>query len=394
MKKLIGITFIVLALGLFLFVFYNQSRFSKTSRTYSSYSILASSWTKYKQQFMDRGRAVDHSQKGITTSEGQSYALLRAVWIDDKPAFDETWQWTKTTLKRPDDNLFGWRWGQKKDGTYGFLEDGGGNSASDADTDIALALIFASKRWNNPKYLEEAKPILEDIWKLEVDQVNGKNYLVAGNWAKGGAKLIINPSYFAPYAWRIFAEVDRDRDWNSLIDPGYELLTLSGREKLDRGYAVGLPPNWMGLRRDSGKLENADLPNLNTDYSYDAIRTPFRVALDYKWFKEPRALVYLAENYKLLNEFYGKHNKLSTTYAHDGADIDHNENPAMYATSLGYFSLVHPKTADKIYREKIIKLYAGDKDTFNPDIPYYEQNWLWFGAALYNNFLVNLYESK
>jgi len=394
MKNIIGISFIVLAIGLLLFVFYRQSPYSKVTRTFSPYSTLASSWIRYKEQFVDNGRVIDHSQGGITTSEGQSYGMLRAVWVDDKQAFDEIWQWTKTNLKRPNDDLFGWRWGQKSDDSYGFMDEGGINTASDGDTDIALALIFASKRWNDDRYIDEVRPVLEDIWKLEVDQAQGKNYLVAGNWAKGGDKLILNPSYFAPYAWRIFADVDKAWDWNSLIDPAYEVLNNSGKEKLNRGYAVGLPPNWVALNKANGQLESPSFPGLNTDYSFDAIRTPFRIALDYKWFNEPRALDYLTNSYKHLNEYYLKNNRLPTTFAHDGADIDHNENPSMYATSLGYFSLVHPETASKIYQDKIIKLYSGDKDTFNPDLPYYEQNWLWFGTALHNDFLVNLYSNE
>jgi endoglucanase len=390
MRNLIGFTFIVLALGLLFFVFYKQSPATKVNRTFSPYSVLSSSWDRYKEQFIYEGRVLDHSQNDITTSEGQSYALLRAVWVDDKQAFDAVWEWTKTNLQGENNKLFGWRWGLRADGSYGFMENGGENSASDADTDIALALIFASKRWNDQRYLEEAKGVLADIWGYEVDNAQGKNYLVAGNWAMGGEKLVLNPSYFAPYAWRIFAEVDKDRNWLSLIDPAYEVLNRSGFERLDKEKGVGLPPDWLALDRKTGSMEAASIGNYKTDYSYDAIRTPFRVALDYKWFGEQRALDYLKNSYGILNDHYLQNGKLPSGFTHDGKIADPNENPSMYATSLGYFLLVNPDTAKRIYEEKITKLYSGDKDAFNAALPYYDQNWLWFGTAFYNNFLVDL----
>ena len=137
---------------------------------------------------------VDPSQDNITTSEGQSYALLRAVWIDDKPTFDTVWKWTKTTLQRPHDHLFGWKWGQRPDKSYGFIQNGGDNSATDADSDIALALILASRRWNDASYQRDAMPLLKDLWDVETDVAAGKRYLIAGNWAQNQQELIINPT--------------------------------------------------------------------------------------------------------------------------------------------------------------------------------------------------------
>ena len=72
------------------------------------------------------------------------------------------------------------------------------NSASDADQDIALALIFATKRWKQDHYIKEAQEVLADIWRQEVLELNGKYYLLAGNWAKMEALPTINPSYLSP----------------------------------------------------------------------------------------------------------------------------------------------------------------------------------------------------
>lgn len=394
MRKTIGIVLIILGVGVLTYVAYRQSK-STATRTYSEYSIMVSAWERYKPQFiLPEGRVIDRTQNNITTSEGQSYAMLRAVWVDDKATFDKVWTWTKQNLKRPSDNLLGWRWGERQDGKYGFLENGGENAAADADIDIALALIFAGERWNDDRYTAEARKLLKSIWELQVDNVAFKNYVVAGNWAKGAQQLVVNPSYFAPYAWRIFAEVDPEHDWLSLIDPAYELLDKVGREPLDKGRSVGLPPDWVSIDRSTGALTAPSNGNLKTDYSFDAMRVPFRVALDYLWFEEPRAREYLTNSLAVLGEKFENEGKLPMIFAHHGDVLNDSENPSMYGTAMGYFKIVKPELAEVVYEQKILKLYASDKNSFNSDLPYYDQNWLWFGTALYNDFLINLYQNE
>jgi endoglucanase len=388
-KKYLGYFFIIFGVSIFLYVTYMDSKYAYISRPFSSYTLLVSSWEKYKQQFINQdGRVVDDTQKNTTTSEGQSYAMLRAVYIDDKESFDKVWQWTKNNLKRPSDNLFGWRWGLNNQGTYGFLENGGDNSASDADTDIALALIFAGKRWNNDNYTNQAKTILQDIWNKETGVANSKRYLIAGNWANSSNELIINPSYFSPYAWRIFAKVDTKNDWSSLIAPAYTLLINSGQNKLDQNQGVGLPPDWLAINKTNGTVSATQIGSLTTNYSFDAMRIPWKIALDYQWNKDQNAYNYLLNSYKRLSEIYTQEDKLPTALNHSGQILQNQENPTMYATALGYFMIVEPEAAKKIYEEKILRLYSNDQNTFNSNIPYYEQNWLWFGSGIYNHQLV------
>ena len=374
-----------------LFVIYENSRVSKQTRVFSPYSFLSSSWDTYKSQFiLSNGRIIDPSQDNVTTSEAQSYAMLRAVWVDDKTTFDKVYSFTKTQMKRPKDHLFGWRYNKLANGQYGLTPNGGDNSAADADSDIAYALLLASKRWNDPKYQSDALPIIKDLWKYETASVSGgKRYLIAGNWAQDPQKLVINVSYFAPYEWRAFAKIDTQDNWQSLVDPAYQLLTDSGTVPLDKAKGVGLPPDWLAIDRKTTEITAANLDNLKTTYSFDAMRTPWRIALDYQWYKDPQALAYLKASYSFLAQDYQTNKTLVPTYSHDGERQTDVENPAMYATSLGYFLTVNKPLADKIYQEKIIKLYSNDLNGFSKNIPYYEQNWLWFGAAMYNHFLSN-----
>ncbi|MBA3724103.1 MAG: glycosyl hydrolase [Candidatus Levybacteria bacterium] len=386
MKRL-GFALLIICIAILAFTFYRISPLYNQTQQFSGYTLLSSSWEKYKEKFINAdGRVLDFSQESITTSEGQSYAMLRAVWSDDKETFDKVWKWTKENMKRPDDALFTWRWGKLDDGTYGPLKNGGENAASDADTDIALALIFAAHRWNQEAYQDQAKVIIADIWDVETDVANGKRYMIAGNWATDDQRIVVNPSYFAPYAWKIFAQVD-DNDWNSLVTPSYALLKQSGREKLDSDKGVGLAPDWVAVDKKTGALSATNLPNLTTNYSFDAVRTPWRITLDYMWNKDPQAKEYL-ESLSVLDDLYQKDGKLYASYEHNGTPIQTFESPTAYSTALGYFIVENPEVAEEIYQNKILKLYSNDQNTFKDDIGYYEQNWLWFGAALYNKQLI------
>jgi endo-1,4-beta-D-glucanase Y len=390
MMKYIGYVLFIFGSAIIVFVLYRNSVYSTKTRVFSAYSMLSSSWELYKKEFINSdGRVIDYSQNNITTSEGQSYAMLRAVWIDDKTTFDEVWKWTKENLqKRKEDKLFGWKWGKTGNDTYGFLKNGGSNSAADADSDIAFALILAGRRWQDTSYIDQAKIVLNDLWKTETATAGGKRYLIAGNWAAADKKhLIINPSYFSPYAWRIFAEVDKAHDWNSLITPAYELLQNAGTAPLDTQHGSGLAPDWLAVNTADASLSATNAPDLTSNYSYDALRTPWRIALDYQWNKNETAKQYLTKNYALLLTMYTHLGYIPGVLSHSGDIISSNENPAVYAAALGYLQLVDKKTADKIYQDKLVRLYSNDENGFKKTIPYYEQNWLWFGAALYNGYL-------
>ncbi len=388
MKNYTAYFLIFLGLGILVVLIYLVSPFSHQTQTFSPYALLESSWQNYKKRFISpQGRVIDYSKGDITTSEGQSYALLQAVWTDDKPTFDLVWNWTRINMQHKKDHLFGWIWGKRPNGTYGFMPGGGNNSASDADTDIALALVFASRRWNDSVYLNYARPIISDLWTISVDQVNGKYYLTAGNWAKGNTVDIINPSYLAPYAWRIFAQIDPGHDWKGLIGPAYELLQSGSNENFDKTKSVGLPPDWVAMDKKTGALHATNIPGLTTDFSFDALRIPWRIALDYQWNKDPRALSYL-QSLHFLSDYYSKNGKLVDGYTHDGTPISNIENPAMYAGTLPYFQLTNPALAKQIYQTKIISLYSNDSNSFNNNLPYYEENWLWFGTAFYNHRLI------
>ena len=141
------------------------------SRNVDPAAALSKTWSSYKREFIQGdGRVIDHSDHDVTTSEGQSYAMLRAAWMHDRGTFDSVWRWTRDNLGVRGDALFAWRWGRSPAGNWTVLDRHG---ASDADQDVALALVFASREWKDQRYLQDARSVMGGIWEKEVAQVGG-----------------------------------------------------------------------------------------------------------------------------------------------------------------------------------------------------------------------------
>ena len=368
-----------------------------TPLVYANNAMLLELWDTYKTNNIEPSshRTLDKSQNNITTSEGESYTMLRSVWMDDKTTFDQSWQFTKNNLQRPNDHLLSWKFGQKSDGSYGVLTDiGGQNTASDADSDVALSLLMAYSRWNQTSYRYEAEQIIQNIWEKEVVPVQGKPVLAADNLeASSVQNIVVNPSYFSPYSFKLFAKVDTTpgHDWQALADNSYSLLTSLSANMLGSTKSSGLPPNWITMNRVTGEVIPNASPNLDTNYGYDAFRIPWRLALDYQWNKDPRDKA-LLENFKFLGDMWEKTGALQAVYSHDGtvASNGNYETPAMYGTAMGYFTVVDKDEANAVYNLKLQPLYSPDKQSWKSPLAYYDDNWAWFGIALYQDQLPNL----
>lgn len=388
----IAVLLIIAGFATALYVTYRNSGKADESLVFSDKTMLSALWDDYKQEYWekDTGRTIDKQSNNITTSEGQSYTMLRAVWMSDQATFDKAWAWTKDNLRRKEDKLFSWRWGQRSDQSYGVLENEGGyNTAADGDVDIAFALMMAAGRWQHQEYLDEAKAIVNDIWEVEVLTVNGKPYLASNSLEKKSQMdAVINVSYFAPYAFREFAEIDKKHDWMKVVDSSYDLINRASESKLDKSSSVGLPPDWMFMDRKTGEIKASDNPSLTTNYSFDAMRTPWRLALDYQWNKEPRAKETL-EKFSFLGEQWKSQAAIFSTYSHDGKTLKNDEVPAIYGGDLGYFKVVDESAGQELYDRKLQSLYDQNNNSWVEGVSYYSDNWAWFGMALFNETLSN-----
>jgi endoglucanase len=350
--------------------------------------MLQRSWSSYRVSFIQSdGRTMDPMREMTTTSEGQSYSLLKAVWRDDRETFDRVLAWTNNNLRVRDDQLFTFLWGQRADGTWGVLD---ANIASDAEQDIALALIFAHRRWGAEEYLAQAKAVLADLWRLSVVTAAGRPYMAAGNWALEQERPTLNPSYLSPYSYRIFAAVDPERPWLALVDTSYDILFAASGQPLDHPTAVGLPPNWCALDRESGQI-GPPQEGLDTNFGYDAFRTYWRVGLDALWFDEERATRYLQQS-DFLRRVWEKEGSISAVYSHDGAPVELREEAAVYGGLIANVMVAEPALSRRLYEEEMAPRFVveGERVFWDDPRAYYTQNWLWFGVALYAGELPNL----
>ena len=371
---------------------YDNSPYKDAPLVYANKDMLQEMWSAYKMNNIEAGsnRTLDKQLDNITTSEGQSYTMLRAVWSDDQTTFDASWKWTKDTLQR-DDSLMSWKFGPLADGTYGVQTTvGGENTASDGDVDIALSLLMAYSRWGNDDYLYDALPIIDSIWEKEVVIIGDKPVLVANDIERNNLEsVIVNPSYFAPYAYKVFAQLDKQHDWTGLADNSYTVLAAASDIKLDATSSAGLPPDWIAINRTTGAITAVTSPDLTTKFSFDAIRTPWRLALDYAWYQDPRSKQILSK-YSLLSNEWQSTGQIKAAYNHDGSVAANYETPATYGAVIGYFKVTNPTLAADIYRTKLSTLYSPDEQKPVKPLGYYDDNWSWFGSALYLDALPNL----
>src|SRR5258708_37361668 len=127
--KILGSIFLIVAIFLVVMVLYNYSNKDQTPLLFSPTQVLNTTWDNYKRDNLETGtfRTLDKQRNYITTSEGQSYTMLRAVWQGDKQTFDKSWLWTKNNLQhKKDDALFAWLFGKQANGSYGILTGEGG----------------------------------------------------------------------------------------------------------------------------------------------------------------------------------------------------------------------------------------------------------------------------
>ena len=227
-------------------------------------------------------------------SEGIGYGMLLALYANDQQYFDlifdsaERFMWNG--------KFYDWRINE-----YGVKTAFG--AATDAEQDIALALIFAKQKLDNKewtlsdqayKYKLRAQMICNNMWNERMISY-GKHVAPGAGW---GGDDFVNPGYFAPYAYRIFEQFDSfHHDWNTVIDNCYKIILNNV------GFKHGFIPDWTDV---NGQFYNGNL-GYNAygqgRYLYkDAIRIFWRIGIDYLWNNEPRAKDFLEQSYEFISE--------------------------------------------------------------------------------------------
>ena len=366
---------------------YSKIRTPDSSQVAKKRSSPSKSETKLKlkifyesdlKPYYKDGFYIDSQHAG--NSESQSYALLQSYWVGDKETFNKVWAWTKENLQRKTDHLFSWKFNYSPDTLKVRISDR--NSATDADTDIAYALLKAGEDWKNSKHIAEAKLIIKDLWEIETASASGQRNVLAGSWANKKDSAILNPSYFSPFAYRLFAKYDADRDWESLINDGYVTLNMVSGNEMRNGTDIFLPPNWAVFNYKNRGISTFTDKSDSIDYSYDAFRTFWRVAMDQLLYPNNQAKGYL-EKASIFKKEWEKNKQFCTIYRFDEGAVSCEFTASTLTGPLAVLSITEPRIADEVVEKYLL---SGGDITLPESTSFYHKSWYWFGLMLWTAF--------
>jgi endo-1,4-beta-D-glucanase Y len=253
-----------------------------------------------------------------TVSEGIAYGMLIAVYMDDQPVFDGLWKYSQKFL----DSRGLMDWAVQASGQRGSSAAGCLGAASDADEDMAFALVMADKQWGgkgtlDKSYLDYAKSQITNIWNNEV--LDSKVLRAGDSW---GTWDSLNISYFAPYYYRVFKAIDGGHAWDAVLLTSYDTIKKALKDA-NGNTNNGLVPAWSNGEGNVGT-------NQPFHYQYDSCRTPFRVGQDFCLNGDTRASDYVS---KTSNFFSG----IGAANIVDGYELNGNKkvqfSPATGITS-------------------------------------------------------------
>jgi endo-1,4-beta-D-glucanase Y len=286
----------------------------------------------------------------------------------DRETFVRVLDWTSRHLRRSD-GLHSWLWDPHRGGR---VVDA--NTATDADTDIAFALIVAARAFRESDYLRQAAQIVRAIRTRSRLQMGDRWFLSAGNWA--GTDRIINLSYFAPYAYEYFDQVDPGAGWTGAIDIGYELLDMATAEPRQ------LPPDFAAVDTD-GRLRPLPAGSpFSADFSFDAFRIPWRVEFDCRLTRRPAACQHVITD--RIGDLVERNPTLVDRYSSTGEPLSTTHTLSSYGSFLPGLQRRRPSLAADVRQSRLPTdvLTALSRSRTR----YYDANWVWFGLALVNDF--------
>lgn len=231
----------------------------------------------------------------ISVSEAHGYGMLALVMMasfdpDARSDFDAMVRYFHDHPADSSPGLLAWN---QVEGCADAGDDvGGRNSATDGDLDIAYALLLADAVWGSDgefNYRAEAAAVMDAIAAYEVHPVG--MHLFIGDWAGRPDdtyyQQTTRSSDFMMSHLRVFAEASGQVDWYSTLDRTYAIIDAMQRHAPQTAL---LPDFIVELDGEPRPADTMFLEGENDGhYSWNAGRYPWRVALDYLLFDEPRA---------------------------------------------------------------------------------------------------------
>jgi endo-1,4-beta-D-glucanase Y len=223
--------------------------------------------------------------------------MLITVYMAKKADFDSLWAYAQSHIAN---GLMSWH--IDGTGTNGNVIDA--HSASDADEDMAWALIMADHQWPGGGYGTAAKTMVANIKSKDI---NSSNNVQDGDYQSSSS----HPDYAAPNYYKVFASppVGGDTGW------------------YPAGVYTAEYNQLAGAQTSAGLIPDALMGTGTGTFGYDACRAPWRVGLDYCWNGSSQAQTFLT---KMVAYF--------TQASNNGANVSGIKIPVSTGGGTGQFN--------------------------------------------------------
>ena len=319
--------------------------------------ILYNSWTEYKKKYL--ANSAIRSNTNFLTSSDQKYGMMQSLINNDKASFDSIWNFTKDNFqKRKADKLLVSKI-RNIDGATTILNS---NSSSDAETEITLSLILATNKWNDVQYSNDAKDILNDLFKLRVANQNGNSVLLQSDSNITQGYDLIHMSQLSPGHFRIFNSVNPENNWLKLSEDSYSILNQVMQTRT-------LIPNWVKYNYITKQYEDATDqkgPSSN-QFTTETSNIFWRLNLDTQLTQKqsPISETVLKKQKEFFEKEFDQNKSIKTVYGIDGTRQSEKESTTMDAGIYSLLSFTDSKIKGEYFRSKFIEKIDLDTQTFD-----------------------------
>ncbi|XPV70532.1 MAG: glycosyl hydrolase family 8 [Halarcobacter sp.] len=290
------------------------------------------------------GKAVEGgtADSTLSISEGHGYGMLITVMMagfdpDAQEIFNGMVYFFHDHPAKSNPGLMAWN--QLRTCENAGEDVGGDNSATDGDLDIAYALLLADSKWGSTgdiNYKDEADKVISAIKQLEIDPIN--QFVRIGDWVDrvddGQYSQTTRSSDFMVSHFKAFADSSEDNSWYLVRDQTY-LIINHIRDSFSQN--TSLIPDFIVDVSDNPRPAEANFIEGESDgeYSWNAVRYPWRIALDYILYNEQRAYDALVPINDWIKKASGGDPKnIADTYTLDGKHSEESGFDSMAFVSM------------------------------------------------------------
>ena len=306
---------------------------------------LRSGCGKGRYYVLPAGEGGGKDKNSISVSEGHGYGMLLMALLaghepQAKQIFDGLYTFFLDHPSAINPNLMAWNQ------VRGCRNTPDADSATDGDMDIAYALLLADAQWGSQGAINYRQAAIRMIEQgLLVSVVHPQyQHLTFGDWVTADEPAYYHatrPSDFMVEHLRLYHAVTGNPRWQTVQTTCYNLI-----DRMQSVYspATGLLPDFIQHMNSQPRPADPFLLEEANDgfYSYNACRTPWRIATDYLLAGDGRALQAVNKiTGWIKQQTNGEPTQIGAGYQLDGANIAGNDYLSMaFIAPLGVGAMV------------------------------------------------------